>query len=83
VATAPSRLGKYGVLDKDTMREIIKKAHEACRVEIKFKRHDIGGKYGGKARVSLRRSREDYVKCLKEKIQKAVDEKLKELTGAK
>jgi hypothetical protein len=83
VAVEPRRLGKYGVLSKEVMREIIRKAHEACKREVAFARHDIGGTFGGKPRVSLRRSRSAYITCIRTKIQEAVDAKLKELIGAR
>jgi hypothetical protein len=83
MAAEPRKLGKYGVLSREVMREIIRKAHEACKREVTFARHVIGGTFGGNPRVSLRRSRSAYITCVKTKIQQAVDEKLRELAGAR
>jgi hypothetical protein len=77
----PERRGKYGVLSKEDMRSIIKKAHEECKKEVTFSRHTIGGTLGGMTRVSLRRSRADYLGCVRKKIQEQVDAKLKEIIG--
>jgi hypothetical protein len=80
MATEPRRLGKYGVLSREIIRDFIKKAHEECRKKIKFVRHEIGGKLGGRPRVSLRRSREEYIGCIRDMIRELVDKKLEELT---
>jgi hypothetical protein len=65
--------GKYGVLDKDTMKSLIKEAHALCKAKVKFSRHEIGGTEGGMKRRSLRRSRKAYLGCIREVITKVID----------
>jgi hypothetical protein len=67
------RKGKYGVLDKETMKTLIKEAHALCKTKVKFSRHEIGGTAGGLKRRSLRRDRASYLGCIREVITKVID----------
>ncbi len=67
----------YGTVPKSEMINFIKKAHEACRKEVAVSRHDVGGTLGGSRRRVIRRSRADYLECIRRKVQEQVDNFLK------
>jgi hypothetical protein len=65
---------KRGYLSRATMAQIIKEAHAECAKEVPVKSHKTPA-----GRTRLGKDRNEYLGCLRRKVQTKVYEKLKAL----
>jgi len=67
------------LFSKDEMSALFKEAHSYCKNAVAPKPHRIGKR----GRLVIYRPRSEYLNCIKNYIQKKVDERVKERTGGR
>jgi len=66
----------YRIMTREEVQGLFKKAHEACKDQLKPTRHEIGGRYGGSKRKVISRPRGEYIACIKRFIDEEVNRRL-------
>lgn len=66
----------YRIMSREEVQGLFKRAHEACRNQIKPMRHEIGGTFGGSKRRVIARPRGEYIACIKRFIDEEVNRRL-------
>ena len=68
----------YRIMSREEVQGLFKLAHEKCKAEIKPRRHQVGGTFGGiKGRKVISRPKEEYMACIKRELDRLVEEKLR------